>query len=943
MHTRFRHSAASISFALVVVGAVLLTATASAAPRFRTRFTGQVANASFGPSPWRIAIGDLDGDGNLDVVAPGASEGMSILMGRGDGTLASPITIGPAGGIVGFIVIADIDGDGHLDIGETSGSEAAVYFGDGTAHDWQRVGLPMDYGLQLVACDVDGDGHMDLVTLMRTNDGSPNQVRSYLSRPGRTFEVVSDPQPLLALHPATIEARDLNGDGKADLVVTGHFGNGGVYVGLGHGDGTFTFRDGLAAFGDANGCEVADATGDGKPDLIVAGSNGLVIYPGVGDGSFAAPEYINQDGWYENDLDVALADVTGDGTSDLVTSDKTHDAITVRSGLGGGTFGPPQRTFLGCALAPMKLADMNGDGMLDAVGLATTDFGGSIPPGVLIALGTCGGGFGDDRPSHPNGGSAACATGDFDGDGRPDIAVVMWQYPVSIAQVLRNVGPRQFIPQPTTSLSDEVGAVFAADLDEDGRLDLVTDGGNGEWLRGLGDGTFAPPTPLSTGGYPILAVRDVTEDGHADLVLGPSSGGLRILPGLGDGTLGPPFDLQLPSFTPGRVVAGDVDGDRHPDLVVDGSYASFIPRLMILHGPFFPGMPLVHEDWTYPAFTVSALGDVDGDGRIDLVDLVSSGNPSDQLGSTAETRLRQPDGTLGSPIVSSWPSVATSDLKLVDLDHDGHLDLLGFGDGGWYVGMGDGTGRFAIEGLEASGAGLFYPGAPDPVDFDGDGRLDLIVNEDEAEVPGLEICFGRDPVPPTVTNVVPQSGVPARVGQPTTLSWNASDDVGLGAASAFVSRHGRAGPFEPIGTAPASGGTLTWTVTGPPSDSVIYRVVVHDLDGNTAWANSAAVGVVLPATAVATAPTPARLRLAARVNPVRDHLSLALEMPHAGHTTLTLVDVAGRGVATLLDADLPAGVTPVECSLPRAARSGLYFARLDCRGQHAVARITVTR
>ncbi len=247
-------------------------------------------------------------------------------------------------------------------------------------------------------------------------------------------------------------------------------------------------------------------------------------------------------------------------------------------------------------------------------------------------------------------------------------------------------------------------------------------------------------------GYPVtLAVQDVTEDGHVDVVLGLASG-LRILPGLGNGALGSSFDVALPSFSPGRPVVADLDGDHHPDLALGGIVPGYYTAAqMVVHGPFFPGMPTVEEHWPATNFASLTAGDVDGDGTADLVDAIATyGNG--WIG-TVETRLQRPDGTLGAPVLSGWPTSAMTDLQLADLDQDGRLDLLGLGDGGWYVGLGDGAGHFAIEGLEASGLGLtsFIPG---PVDFDGDGRLDVVVNEyPGATAAGLEVCFGRDPVP----------------------------------------------------------------------------------------------------------------------------------------------------------------------------------------------------
>src|SRR6185369_1370658 len=108
----------------------------------------------------------------------------------------------------------------------------------------------------------------------------------------------------------------------------------------------------------------------------------------------------------------------------------------------------------------------------------------SNPPGVLVAPGDGSGNFGAERPgvSYPSSGVLSTVTGDFDGDGRPDLATVRSQYPASVAQVLRNDGARHFLPQAEMSIADNVSWAFATDLDEDGHRDLVTSGFDCRWL-----------------------------------------------------------------------------------------------------------------------------------------------------------------------------------------------------------------------------------------------------------------------------------------------------------------------------------------------------------------------------------------------------------------------------------------------------------------------------
>jgi hypothetical protein len=164
----------------------------------------------------------------------------------------------------------------------------------------------------------------------------------------------------------------------------------------------------------------------------------------------------------------------------------------------------------------------------------------------------------------------------------------------------------------------------------------------------------------------------------------------------------------------------------------------------------------------------------------------------------------------------------------------------------------------------------------------------------------------------------------------------------------FVSRHGCSGPYTRIGTAPAESGEFDWNVTGPPSDSVCFKVLVRDSYDNTTWALGATMRAILPATAVAPrselgAP---RLRLAVRgPHPARNRLRLSVELPRESRALIVLHDLQGRRLATIADGMFPAGVSSLDRPLtglgPRL-RAGLYFVSLECEGQRTGTRLVLT-
>jgi subtilisin family serine protease len=204
------------------------------------------------------------------------------------------------------------------------------------------------------------------------------------------------------------ELADLNKDGFADIV---GFGQSGVYVALGTGNGSFSsssFK--LAAFApDAGGWsnddryprELADVNKDGFADIVGFGENGVYVALGTGNGSFGAPSFklaafAPSAGGWNNDTTYPreLADVNNDGMADIVGFGQ--DGVYVALATGGGAFGAPSFKFANFAPGaggwsnddkyPRFLADVNGDHMADIVG-----FGES---GVYVALATGGGSFG---------------------------------------------------------------------------------------------------------------------------------------------------------------------------------------------------------------------------------------------------------------------------------------------------------------------------------------------------------------------------------------------------------------------------------------------------------------------------------------------------------------------------------------------------------------------
>jgi VCBS repeat protein len=260
------------------------------------------------------------------------------------------------------------------------------------------------------------------------------------------------------------------------------------------------------------------------------------------------------------------------------------------------------------------VADMNGDGTPDiAVAL------GGPAGGVDIFVNDGHGGFATQAEFSTAPYADGVAVGDFDEDGDVDLATPA----VGGFSLLPNDGRGQFSSHAEYDLGSTPRSLTALDVDGDGRPDLIADIKDGVYqvIRNEGGGRLTPEAPVEFVGR-TLAWVDLTGDGLPEHIAGPLleevSSALTIFPNRGR-TFGPgarsePPGLMLPL---GEVVAGDVNHDGRSDLLFlnrgyqDSPYAA----LLMADGA---GAFSVDEIYAIAGYAF-ALGDLTGDGRLDLV------------------------------------------------------------------------------------------------------------------------------------------------------------------------------------------------------------------------------------------------------------------------------------------------------------------------------------
>jgi hypothetical protein len=330
----------------------------------------------------------------------------------------SPVTSFPVGIGPQAVVTADFDNDGRLDLAtmNTGGNSVSVLLGDGLGGFGAANYFATDAGPRsMTVGDFDNDGKLDLVTANAGGYTINNEWSSISVLRGDgdgTFRPRVD--TVIFGQALSVAAGDFNTDGNTDLVLTIHLAFEPVEVAVALGDGQGSFPDSggsVALLTYPRGLAVADLNADGNPDVVTANNNGNVsVLMGYGDGflnysdsgssEFATGQYSPA---------VAVGDFTGDGIPDLVTAGLTVDVLP---GLGDGTVAPP--ILHSGNDAGLATADFNADGKLDVVtaraGTVSVLLGrgdGTLTPPLDHAAGSL--------PS-------AVAVGDFNGDGRPDVA-----------------------------------------------------------------------------------------------------------------------------------------------------------------------------------------------------------------------------------------------------------------------------------------------------------------------------------------------------------------------------------------------------------------------------------------------------------------------------------------------------------------------------------------
>ncbi len=601
------------------------------------------------------------------------------------GPVAGPTVSGePWGVVVGDFWGVTGEPDGTLDVVVTKRSANVVTLlrGDGLGSFMAPIDFAVGTGpTDLVVADFNGDGLLDLAAVVAAQALPPVARVELLAGTGSGFGA---PVPLDVVDlPSRLAVGDFNRDDKPDLVVVSWSAET-VQVYAGNGALGFNLQAPQPIIpGDTPTAAVAgDFNRDGQPDLAVSLDNvgpvdEVLIYLGDGTGHLGDTPS-TEDPFATitvgtTPLDIRAGDVNRDGKPDLVTADLASVAISVLIGAGNGTFTrEPGSPAVGAGPIRAVLEDFDRDGLLD---VATLNPPGG-PPHVTVLPGTAVPPFFDaGSPTtlllSPASTHEGLAAGDLDADGRPDL-VATEGTDGNVVVALNTASP----DCPRASFGDAPRAFFAgdgpvsvavADLDEDGHDDLVSAAYSGntlEVLRGSGNG-YSRSGGVPLPGFPRgVAAADFNVDGHADIV---AAFGNQVQLFLGDGTgaLVGGGSAGAGTLT-SAVVAGDFDGNGTPDVVATSQATGEVY--------FFPGDALgglgaarITPVGTGPR--ALAAGYLNAGGVLDLVVANSGANSVSVL-------LGNGDGSFSVSTLPMAPGKGPWGIALGSFDGGGTLDIV---------------------------------------------------------------------------------------------------------------------------------------------------------------------------------------------------------------------------------------------------------------------------
>ena len=493
----------------------------------------------------------MDGDGDLDLLIHEATT--TLRRNNGFGSFGAATTVDPSGAAAG-LATGDLDNDGDLDVVTTDNGVPGNVYVRLNNDAFTVTGVSPARNLRNAPRATD----VVLTFNQNINNGTANRIRVFgqqlqgkksgaysAAANNLTFDPAQafKPGELVSVSvPTTVLSSGANQPARHHVYQ--------FRAAAGTGPGTFAAGTDVPVPGAYGAVALADLNGDGSMDLLGYDNNdkSVSLYLGANDGSFG-PGTVVSSGFISSVHAINTGDMDGDGDLDLVIADANNSKVRVHLNNGAGSFGPALVTNFPSSVLTMALGDVDGDCDLDLLtasgiylnnGSGTLGFGSSISlqsplglglgdldgDGDLDAVGdNCvrfnnGQGVFGSGYSFPQAATGqAVLLGDLDGDGDLDLVVPDAESFGKSVWIYKNDGAGQLAPPVVIQTPDnQCYEAALADMDGDGDLDILVDGSSVGLLRNNGSGAFAAPeqTPAPGGWY--MAVGDLDNDSDLDYV-----------------------------------------------------------------------------------------------------------------------------------------------------------------------------------------------------------------------------------------------------------------------------------------------------------------------------------------------------------------------------------------------------------------------------------------
>jgi hypothetical protein len=746
------------------------TASATATGLFASPANGSVSVGSY---PNSVTVGDVDGDGDLDVLtANSSSNTVSVRFNNGAGVISSPPPAIAAYGTVyvgsspNSVAVGDIDGDGDLDLltANNTSNNVSVRLNTGAGFFYDPGnGGTIAVGtnpLKVVLGDVDGDGDLDLLTnngtvSVRLNDGTG------------VFTDYANGTVAVASGANSLAVGDVDGDGDLDLLTASVYGT--VSVRLNNGAGVFSLpaiaANGTVAIGTGASIAAYDITlgdidNDGDLDFVTPIGNGFSVSMRVNNGAGVFTTPTNSEVRIVSPVSTALGDVDGDGDLDLLAA-TSGGSVSVRLNNGAGVFTAPAVATnadvpAGSNPRSLALGDLDGDGDIDVAvanylpnenGLASVLLNQNQVPPTLTSISTPTGGSLNTvslTGTNLTGATEVSFNGQvvskyqFTGVSATQVTVIL---PATVTSgpvtVTTPNGTSKAIPfiappaitalqpvrnAPSAPRNTAVSVTFGQPLSNSATtlsgLQVFSQqaGGRKSGTARVSGSTLSltSTTPFKPGEtvYATVTKNVQSVDGASLIVPQVFQFTAATAPATGIYAIASAASVGA---GPSSLVLGDVDGDGDLDLLVATTSNTVSVRQNAGNGTYAGTQELPLDDVARQL----VLGDVDGDSDLDLVAVLQNGS----------VRLLRNQGG-GTFTLATFPSTDSGQgIALGDVDADGDLDVvltkpaLGLVN----VFTNNGSGSF----VGGSTSGIAQGISPTPVlgDADGDGDLDLFVTD----------------------------------------------------------------------------------------------------------------------------------------------------------------------------------------------------------------------